>query len=388
MQDASITHRVMATVTAGFDALPSLQDAWGTLFEARRHEPSTSFEWTSAMVRHHVRPADRGLLIQLHQGDRLVGLVPLVARAVPLFGTAITILTPLSEEYNTHSDLLLRAPDPAILDALVAAISALDMPWDCFRMARLLEGGATAMALRDALARARIAHHTRPGIAAYHLQLPDSYAAYLAGRTSKFRNYLRRTERKLSEAGRLDYCEISDTSTLPDDGLNAMMAVERSSWKHAHGTAISAVGRQASFFTDLCRDAWVRGRLHLQWCTLDGRPVAYNLGYVHAGCYHYLKTSFDQETRALGPSTALRAQLIRRLIERGVREFDFPGEPYEWEAQWTGQVRWRQVVTMYRATVRGRLLRMVERLRHPRAEARIVHHVDPRASGPHPERTS
>ena len=56
------------------------------------------------------------------------------------------------------------------------------------------------------------------------------------------------------------------------------------------------------------------GRLHLQWLTVGGREVAYNVGYLRDGQYHYLKTSYDAAFRAMSPSTYLRARLIEDLI--------------------------------------------------------------------------
>ena len=376
---ATEPHPVSVRVTLGFGGLAARRDQWEDLFRARPHEPSASFEWTLAMARHHVRPVDQCLMVELSRQGRLQGLVPLVARNVPLLGQSTVVLTPLSEEYNTHSDLLLRSADADTARALIEALFALDLTWDCFRMARLLEDGATAVAFRQALAGSRRAHFLREGIAAYVLTLPETYDEYLAARSAKFRNHLRRSERKLALAGALTVSELDDAAGV-DAGFDALMQIERSSWKHDHGSSISAVERQIGFYRDFCRSAHDARRLHFQWLSMDGRPVAYNLGYLYAGGYHYLKTSYDHAFRSLSPSTVLRARLLKSLIQRGVRLFDFPGEPYDWEAQWTDTVRWRQVMSIYGRTWRGRVLGALERIRHRSRTRRVVQHVDPRAS--------
>jgi CelD/BcsL family acetyltransferase involved in cellulose biosynthesis len=74
----------------------------------------------------------------------------------------------------------------------------------------------------------------------------------------------------------------------------------------------------------------------------------------------------------------LRARLIASLVERGVRRVDFPGEPYKWESQWTDTMRQRIVLSVYPATIRGRLLAFADRVRH-RSHNRGAVHVDPRA---------
>ena len=367
---------VSATVDHGFESLAARRDDWEDLFHSRFHEPSVSFEWTMAMARNHVRQGDRCFLITLSRGGAIAGFVPLVLREVPAFGMRVRILSPLSDEYNTHSDLLLRDAGTDLVRALLGAIRGLRPRWDLFRMARLLDDGVLADVLGQAVTGEGLAAGSRNGLPAYILDLPASFDAYLAARSAKFRNHLRRIERKIDAAGATVH-EATTGGDL-DAAFEALLSVERSSWKQAHGSAITAVQRQMGFYRALCEGAAAAGRLHLHWLTVGGIPVAYNLGYLQAGSYHYLKTSYGAEWRTLSPSTYLRARLIAAMIDRRIARFDFPGEPYEWETQWTDTVRWRRALSVYGATPRGLLLRAADRLRHRPQEARVVEHRDPR----------
>ncbi len=368
---------VSAGVSFGFDELPTLQTAWETLFLSRAHQPSASFEWTSALVRHHVRLDDRCFVVHLRRGDTTVGVVPLVARTLKVMGTPVTLLTPLSEQYNTHSDLLLESVDDGIAQAFVGAIQGLGVRWDCFRMARVLDDDPLLFALRRALVAKGLRHGLRNGLPAYTLDLPTSFDAYLSERSAKFRNHLKRCARKLHASGDVGVHELTRAEQF-EEAYAALLQVERASWKQSYGTSITAVDHQTAFYGDLTRAAFATGRVHLHWLTLDARPVAYNLGYLTGAGYHYLKTSYDHAVRRLGPAAFLRAELVKSLIGRGVSHVDFPGEPYEWEAQWTDTFRWRTVLSVYPNTVRGSVLALVDRLRH-RDRGRRVEHVDPRA---------
>jgi CelD/BcsL family acetyltransferase involved in cellulose biosynthesis len=371
---------ISTTVVEGFGGLPALREPWEDLFRAREHEPSASFEWTEAMVRNHVRPGDRCFLVTLFARQAVVGIVPLVLRTFPLMGMPIRILAPLSEEYNTHSDLLLRDTSEAMMRALMAAIAPLAPRWDLFRLARLVDEAPLERALKGAAVRRGLWFQERPGLPAYVLDLPVSFEAYLGSRSAKFRNYLKRIERKVETAG-AGVDVVSESADL-SAGFEALLAVERSSWKQAHGSSIVAVERQTAFYRDLCEGALAAGRLHLQWLTLGGVPVAYNLGYVRQGCYHYLKTSYDHAYRQSSPSTYLRARLIESLIGQGVTRLDFPGEPYEWERQWTDAFRWRRVLSFYARTPGGLLLFAADRWKHRGKGTAKLFHVDPRASRP------
>ena len=189
----------------------------------------------------------------------------------------------------------------------------------------------------------------------FYLELPNSMQTYLSLRSGKFRNYLRRVEKKIAALGAVRFDVIQNT-TDPEHAYEQLLQVERTSWKHDHGTAISAVTHQTGFYRDLCRGAAASGKLHLSFLYLNDEPIAYNLGYLHQQRYYYLKTSYQERFRAYGVATLGRARLIEQLVEQGVNLLDFPGEPYEWEQQWTESLCWHQSVAIYNRTVRGRMV--------------------------------
>ena len=77
-----------------------------------------------------------------------------------------------------------------------------------------------------------------------------------------------------------------------------------------------------------------RGWLDLSTLELDGRPVAFCLGFVHDRAYYYYLPAFDPDFARYGPSAALLAHLIERAYELDLRELDLMlgDEPYK--AQW------------------------------------------------------
>lgn len=62
---------------------------------------------------------------------------------------------------------------------------------------------------------------------------------------------------------------------------------------------------------------------------------------------------------------------------------DFPAEPYEWERQWTDQVRWHKVISIYRSPV-GHAVAAADLIRRRLRPGRTLEHVDPRAAHARP----
>jgi CelD/BcsL family acetyltransferase involved in cellulose biosynthesis len=336
-----------------------------------------SFEWTQALAETHLDPTDRCSVVQLRRGGCLVGVVPLFTRATHVFRTRHLVLRPLAELKNTHSDLLLADRGPQAIAGFLGALRTIDGRWDSFRMSKLLEGQALTEPLEEQSIGPGYAPRRRYRKAAYWLALPDSFEDYFSARSSKFRNYARRAEKKLRAAGRLQEVVVTTPAEF-DAGYEALLNVERHSWKAPHGTAMTSMPRQEALYRRWGRAAAASGQLHLQLLLLDGEPIAHNLGCIHRGIYYYLKTSYAARYRPLSPATFLRLSLIRELIARGLSEIDFCGTPYEWEQQWTGTYRWHHVLSIYANTWRGRLFSTLDRWTHYSSSGQTIEHADPR----------
>jgi len=338
-------------------SLDGLKADWERLYRSSGREPSVSFEWSRGILQNHLAGRDDWFIAVLRRGGQVAGIVPMLTSRERLFGRPVTTLQPIQERYNTHSDLLLADDDPDLLGAWLDAVGRLRGEWDLLRMTRILENGAFDRALSGELARRRARCRWRLERPSFHLRLPDSYEGYLAQRSGKLRNYLKRAEKKLAADGAVAFSGVE-----PDGFARAyedLLAIERESWKHDHGTAISTIAHQEGFYRDLAEAALASGMLHLTFLRLGGAAIAYNLGLVAGGCYYYLKTSYRQQYRAHGAASVGRARLIAQLIAEGRAALDFPGEPYEWEQQWTDDVRWHRSVLLFNTTLAGRGLGLV-----------------------------
>jgi CelD/BcsL family acetyltransferase involved in cellulose biosynthesis len=373
--------RLQVEILDGSDSLRGLRDDWCELYRRVGTEPSTSYDWTAAVVAHHLRPGDRVRIVVFRRYGQVVGLVPLLAR--PFWhGQGFRHLMPLADDYQTHSDWLVAERSPAMADAFVVALQQLGQDWDRFRISRLLEGNAFVPLVVEALRRRGIRYLERPQSPSYFLSLPSTFRDYLAARSGKFRNYLKRVERKIgARVAVVTVLEDPADARAFDAGYLMLLEIERASWKQAHGTSIAASVNQTGFFRDVCRRALADRRLHLQLLTIEGEPVAYNLGLVRRRQYAYLKTSFSDAHRDVGAATFLRARLIEDLIARGVTAVDFPGPPYLWERQWTSELRWHSMLTVYSGTLRSRMLEVLERVKNRHGE-RTLTFVDPRMYPP------
>src|SRR5574338_803340 len=141
---------VTSHVSTGLARLPALADEWRRLFATCDAEPSTSFEWTDALVRTQIDSSDSCYVIELRREGALVGVLPVLVRPARVFRLSHRIARPLAELKNTHSDILLTARDEPTMAALLRGLQALDCQWDSLRLSKLIEGAPLTTALERA----------------------------------------------------------------------------------------------------------------------------------------------------------------------------------------------------------------------------------------------
>ncbi len=373
---------IAAELVAGLPLSGPLAEEWAALDVAASREPNTSREWAGALATAHFDPTDDFLTLTQRAAGHLVAIVPIVLRHEKAMGPLVINTMRLVCDLTTgHTDVLRTCSDDEVARGLLAALGQVPWRWDVLRFGNLLEAGQLSRQLIAAVQRSGYACRIRREQPSYFHALETTFERYLAGRSAKFRNHLRRKTRQLEVLGRIEIRRAGRDLSVAQ-AYQDLLLIEERSWKHAHGTAISAVPRQREFYRQICDRMARRQRLLLQILYLDGRPVAYDLGVTSSDRFSYLKTSFDESLRAASPSTVLRARLVETLIGEGCRFLDFPAEPYRWEEQWASELRWHTSLIVFNHSMRGRLLRatLAARARvRPVREPLDVIHVDPRA---------
>jgi CelD/BcsL family acetyltransferase involved in cellulose biosynthesis len=356
---------------------------WNQLFDSGPYEASISFEWTHALLDTHLGK-DAFFFIVLKNSQEIVGIIPVVISKTKKYGVSLLNLFPISEYYNTHSDLLLKEPTQEMVKGFVEALFSLSCEWDTLRISRFIETNPLLESFERHLGQTGINYEINMGEPSFFLRLGDSYSDYLQRRSDKFRNYLRRMEKKLGAKGKVEFVSQVNYNSFTE-AYDQVLLIEHESWKHNHGTAITSIEKQNKFYRKLCKGASERGWLNLSILLLDGEPVAYNMGLVKDKRYYYLKTSYKEKFRAVSPSTVLRARLIENLISEGIKEFDFPGEPYEWERQWTEELRRHLSLILYNKTFKARLYSIFNSFKNKRTKLNIsdqFKYHDPRKLSP------
>ncbi len=347
---------VRIEVLSDLGQLSTLQAAWDALtLESTTPlvglDATTGPLWFATLTQVFER-ARSARIVVLREGADIVGLLPVYAEPGR---RACQRLVAVTELYGGRNGFLLRRPDPQLLAALLRGARQAFGGWQSLRT-MLVEGSVSARLLEQVVGSSGFRAVDEAGWESPYFPVLDDATAFSAGMSKGLRQTIRTASNKLRPLGKLKFVEISGPDAAAH-AIEAILAVERLSWKHAAGTAITCIPEQEAFYRSLFPQALATGLVYGQVLTLDDSPIAFNFGLIRSGVYSCLKHSNTQEHQPLSPAQVLNANLVDRLRERGVRMYDYMGkaEPHKlrWSAQTAAYIR--RPVWIYSDTACGRV---------------------------------
>ena len=320
--------------TAG--ELQSLEPSWEDLLRrSATDEPMLSPAWLLPWWRVFGSLAGRRLAVVVcRDGDRLVGLAPLLTRVhryppgipfrrVELLGTGEDEDDELCSEYV--GVLAERGAEAQVAEQVASELARGALgPWDELVLDAMDGGAEMPRLLTSALRRTGIEVQIAEVSAAPYIRLPPTFAEYLSAMPASSRYLVTRSVRDLERwAGGSTELRIAASAADLDEGLRVLSSLHAARWRSG-GAFASA--RFRAFHEAVMPALLARGALELAWLSVHGEPVAaaYDITWRDKVYFYQAGRSVDVP-KGQRPGIALLAMLVRRSIEQGRREYDFLG---------------------------------------------------------------
>lgn len=352
-------------IVDGREQLVRYYAEWEALFASRRCEPSLSVEWTNALLDSHLLDC-RVTSVILKDSVGLAGLVPLYTKTTQKAGLSLSNLLPVSEHFNTHSDILLRDTSHDFISVLLEALSRLNLKWDVFRLNRIPQQHPLIASLEQVLTHsAGYKYHVVESNPSFFVRLGDRYDDYLQQVSKSVRHKLRQAPQKLNAMGSMNICLLRNARDF-DRAFDIIAGIENRSWKKDSATGLTASEKQQDFYRQLFSTALRNNRLRLWIMYLKDAPVAYEVGLVKGDTYYSVHGSYDEAFKKRSLGTILFGKVIESLIHEGLKELDFFGDLFDWQQYWTNELRLHKSLVIYNRTFKGQLFYLYNSLRNNR----------------------
>jgi len=361
LEETNQKSAVWCEIVTDFNRLEELSPEWQRLTHCDcGAEVFHSWAWARASWRAYGRALSLCTPV-VHQGNHMIGILPLVRR-----GDTIDFLGFPDSDYN---DLLCEEDKAAkVLEVALDSLLRLSLQW-------------SSCTLDNLPAHSRIVRHLRdlPPRLRRHVQLTFQYSSptiklnenkeEVIGKLVKTKG-LKRNYNKLRRIGQLTFRHI-ETRNEAREHLRHFFE------QHITRFALNGLRSQfleperCKFYEGLIEELDPCAELRFAVLELDGRPVAYHLGFHQNGKFIHYKPTFDVNYWDCSPGYVLLLYLFQYALKSTMTEFDFSIGDHSYKQRFANHIkhnyalclerhpkqlksRFRRLVRLARQTVRSK----------------------------------
>jgi hypothetical protein len=304
------------------DFVAERSEDWARLYEKCGRRPDQSATWTESLIAAHEIQRDDIWMLFGEQANQISWLAPCIKESIGRLPFTVRRLRSIGTVYSLHYQILSCLSEEETAEKLLDSLDQPGLKWDEFLFDKLISDSHFAMNIVQ-LAKARNCRvDEAQGESPPFLKITGTWDEYLAG--------------KLKKAGSVELTFYEESDDWPAI-FDMIEAVEKQSWKREAGTSLRDFER--ALYIDLVSQSSEGIRPIVTILTLNENPIAYDLSIVARGFGYCLKTSFSAEQSQLSPGIYLRAQLLKRVFQMGIKEYDFLGDSESYKLQWANGVR-------------------------------------------------
>jgi CelD/BcsL family acetyltransferase involved in cellulose biosynthesis len=333
------------------EELADFRTAWHELLARTRGASFfQTLEWLEVYWKHYGRREKLRVLMVLEDGKPL-GIVPLVVtREQTRLGKLRTLTYPLHDWGSFYGPI---GPDStATLTLAMQHIAHSRRDWELLDFRFVERDGIDVTRTPAALEAAGLDAYESPWKQAAMLDLAGGWDAYWASRDGKFRNNLRRYQKRFAELGEVEHVRYrprgeAHGETDPRwDLYDACVAVARRSWQGQSptGTTLSHDSVR-DFLRETHAVAARLGCLDLNLIKVNGEPIAFGYNYIYNGALVGLRIGYDPKFAKAGVGNVLYLLTFEDSFRRGDTQFDMGVGSLEMKRWW-----WTRTVQSYRYT--------------------------------------
>jgi CelD/BcsL family acetyltransferase involved in cellulose biosynthesis len=313
------------------------------------YSPEWVYTWLETLGRRH-----EVFFVVARQGGRLVGVWPFFEYRLPAFGKG---LLPVGAQAADQFD---PVGIPEAIEPMVKALAEA-MPEFRFAWLPLVSREFAEGVLKPCMEQMRSPHLLRWRTPRFLVEMDrfEDFTRYIETVFGpKTRQTLRRKERRLSEEGEVVMKVLADAKEWRE-WFPRMVEVEGRSWKVGTGDGIFQKAELRTFYKLLLERLLELGQARVAILTLDGKLLAYEIGFIGKDSYGMHSTVFDEEFATFSPGRLLMLFSIQTCFEEGRRIYDFLQNDAEFKRQLSSRESRMWDWILLPRSLSGRLTRIV-----------------------------
>ena len=329
-------------VINSYDDFISLRSSWNHLLE-RSESNGIFLTWEWLRNWWDTFKLDKELLIILgYRNDDLVAIAPFMTKNCVMFGfqlRSIEFIGSGLESMPDHLNLItLKEIKYEFIRRICDYLQMHKHSWDILRLNDMQEDHDLMMYLPKFLGADKVSILSKPQDICPYIELPGSWDDYLHNLSSEGRYSIKRKDRSLKRAYKVEFSIWNDEEHLE----NMMRKLEEIHKSRMIAKGMGGASTDALFWEfhrKIARQFMEKGWLLLGVLTADDAVAACQYSFQYGGKAYYYQSGMDQSFGKYGVGVILMADMIKESIRRGLGEYDFLRGEEEYKSHWTNKAR-------------------------------------------------
>jgi hypothetical protein len=307
----------------------------------------------------NLSPAQRPLILTVHDGDRVIGLAPLVEKRIKIRSLPVRQIAFLTNPLTPFVDFLLLDAE-AGLTTIIQYLLQRRTNWGVLSFGKFKEDSAHLPLLTCLLTKSGCHICNREVGRVPFLPLDSKWEEFYQSKSRKFRMTRRSVANRLRRLGPITVERVRSEADAKD-GLEAMLSVSARGWKRGAGKDLLTLEFERSFLSDLTQTASRQGWLSVWLLKHENNVLAAEYHLNDHGTMYGLRAQYDEAYAAYSPGRYLDYEIVEQLFRDGCTCYDMGPGAADYKLAWTDRTYACRTIDVY-----GPLLypQFVHRLQH------------------------
>ncbi len=168
------------------------------------------------------------------------------------------------------------------------------------------------------------------------VNLPATWSEYLQQLSSNERGRIGRQTRRLEKEFTTDYFRVTSSNDLYPS-LDRLFQLHQMRWARRNKPGSFSVPERRMFYRKMADEFLRNGWLEFWFLKLNGVQVAAQFAFAYRGVVYILQEGFDPNYSSKSVGYILRSHVLRRMIDVGMRKYDFMGGESDSKLRWAGE---------------------------------------------------
>jgi CelD/BcsL family acetyltransferase involved in cellulose biosynthesis len=323
--------------------LKSLANRWNNILaQSESDSVFLTWEWVINWWQVYGGGKELRVLVLRDQHEDIVAIAPFYIRKRKILGAlSINEMRFLGTGEDVSPDyldvIIKRGFENEVINLLIKYL-AVKNGWDVANLTDIVSTSSTIRAIQNMGGKNGLIVKTRERAICPYIELLGDWEEYIGGLSRNMRYNVKRRMQNLEKDFKTRYFIWQDIGGL-EYAMERLSFLHNKRWEQKGGKHGFSSKEYNAFHQAVAREFAMKGWLQLSCLELDGEIAGILYDYRYGNKIYYYQGGFDPSLYKYSLGLVLRAYVIQKAIENGIKEIDLLKGAYEHKYMWTEHER-------------------------------------------------